>query len=475
MGANSGLAGASVAHGYVSTVNESMTIDVSARIDAAPVTGFQWRVVALCALVALFDGFDIQAMALVAPTLRTDWGLEVTALGPVLSASLAGMMIGMVGLAPFGDRLGRRTLLLAGLALVGVAAIATGFATDTTELMLLRFATGLGIGACLPNATSLTSEYVPAPRRAFFVTMMYSAVPLGAVLGGWLAGPLIAAYGWPAVFFAGGAGPLLLGGFIALGLPESVRFLAGQPGQQAKVAALLAKIEPGFEAPVGAQFVAGGGGGKGSVRELFTEARALLTLMLWTVFFFSLFGMYVLASWLPTVFSGIGWEMAEAIRTVSWFWLGGIFGGLVAGALIDRFGAYRVLVPGFVVAAACTAAIGLAVDSTDNGALVLMVVLIAGFGVVGAQLAMTALAADLYPTSLRSTGIGWGLGVGRMGAVISPIAGGYALAAGWTSSFTFAAAAVPPLVCAVGTLVMARAARVHAARDVPVLIPQESL
>lgn len=454
-------------------------IDVSARIDAAPVGAFQWRVVLLCALVALFDGFDIQAMALVAPTLRNDWGLDVTALGPVLSASLAGMMVGMVAIAPLGDRFGRRTLLLAGLALVGLASIATGLATGTTSLMLLRFVTGLGIGACLPNATSLTSEYVPASRRAFFVTMMYSAVPLGAVVGGWIAGPLIAAFGWPAVFFAGGAGPLLLGGFIALALPESVRFLASQPGRQADVAALLAKLDPDAPLPAGASFTAGGGAGKASARQLFTQGRALLTLMLWTVFFFSLFGMYMLASWLPTVFSGIGWQMADALRTVSWFWLGGIFGGLVAGALIDRFGAYRVLVPGFVVAAACTAAIGLAVDSTSSGALILMVVLVAGFGVVGAQLAMTALAADLYPTILRSTGIGWGLGVGRMGAVISPIAGGYALAAGWSQSFTFAAAAVPPLVCAIATFVMARAAlalaaRAHAARPAP-LVPQESL
>lgn len=455
-------------------------IDVSERIDAAPVGGFQWRIVLLCALVALFDGFDIQAMALVAPTLRTDWGLDVTALGPVLSASLAGMMIGMIALAPLGDRHGRRTLLLAGLGLVGVAAIATGFAQGVNDLMALRFVTGLGIGACLPNATALTSEYVPAPRRAFFVTMMYSAVPLGAVVGGWVAGPLIAAFGWPAVFVAGGLGPLLLGGFIAAGLPESVRFLAGRPGNDARVGAILAKVDRGFVAHAGLRFVAGGGTGTASARQLFTEGRALLTVMLWTVFFFSLFGMYMLASWLPTVFSGIGWPMAEAIRTVSWFWLGGIIGGLVAGALIDRFGAYRVLVPGFVVAAAATAAIGLVVERSGNDMVVLAVVLVAGFGVVGAQLAMTALAADLYPTRLRSTGIGWGLGVGRMGAVISPIAGGYALAAGWSQSGIFAAAAVPPLVCALGTFIIARAARTHAARThaaravLPDLVPQES-
>tara|TARA_R100000501_G_scaffold13654_5_gene25098 strand:+ start:89890 stop:90501 length:612 start_codon:yes stop_codon:yes gene_type:complete len=183
---------------------------------------------------------------------------------------------------------------------------------------------------------------------------------------------------------------------------------------------------------------------------------APLTLLLWGVFFFSLFGMYMLTSWLPTVFVELGWAIDDAIRSVSYFWLGGIAGGLVAGWLIDRYGPYRVLVPGFALAALLTAAIGI---STGDGWRVLAVVLASGFGVVGAQLAMTALAAELYPTHIRSTGVGWGLGIGRVGAVISPIAGGYAVSAQWSQGELFAAAAVPFVICSILALLMGLAAR----------------
>lgn len=433
-----------------------MTISVSERIDGAPVGGYQLRVVVLCALVALLDGLDIQAMGLVTPKLREEWGLDATAFGPVLSASLAGIMVGMMGLGLLGDRFGRRNILLLSFLLVGISSIATGWAGSPGELMVFRFLTGLGIGGCLPNATALTAEYVPAKRRAFFVTLMYSAVPLGGVVGGFIGGPLIAAFGWPAVFYLGGVVPLVLCIAIYLWLPESVRFLATKAGSEPGIGRILERIDDGYVYREGDTFQMASGSSRGSPAQLFSEGRGWTTIMLWVVFFFSLFGMYMLASWLPTVFTQLGWEMSQAIRTVSYFWLGGIFGGLAAGWLIDRYGPYRVLVPGFILAGVLTAAIG---SAGGDGSFVLLVVLACGFGVVGAQLAMTALAADLYPTHIRSTGVGWGLGIGRSGAVLSPIVGGYALAADWSQSELFAAAAVPALVCAGATLLMGIAER----------------
>ena len=438
-----------------------MTISVAEHIDRSPVGPYQLRVVVLCALVALLDGLDIQAMGLVTPKLREEWGLDATAFGPVLSASLAGIMVGMMGLGLLGDKFGRRSLLLASFLLVGLSSIATGWAESPTELMIFRFLTGLGIGGCLPNATALTAEYVPAKRLAFYVTLMYSAVPLGGVVGGLVGGPIIAAYGWPAIFYLGGVVPLLLCVAIYLWLPESVRFLATKPGAEADIGRILGRIDRGYVYKPGDSFSLATGTSKGSLRQLFAEGRGWTTLMLWLVFFFSLFGMYMLASWLPTVFTQLGWEMGDAIRTVSYFWLGGIFGGLVAGWLIDRYGPYRVLVPGFVLAGLLTAAIG---SAGGDGSVVLFLVLACGFGVVGAQLAMTALAADLYPTPIRSTGVGWGLGIGRIGAVLSPIIGGYAVAAHWSQSELFAAAAVPAFVCAAGTALMAAAERRRRAR-----------
>lgn len=433
-----------------------MKINVSELIDRSPVGGFQMRVVLLCALVALLDGLDIQAMALVTPALREEWGLPATAFGPVLSASFAGIMLGMMGFGFLGDRFGRRSVLLVSFVLVGVSSVLTGFATNPQELMIYRLLTGLGIGGCLPNVTALTAEYVPAKRLAFFVTLMYSAVPLGGVVGGYIGGPLIAAYGWPAVFFAGGVVPLILCVAIWFALPESVRFLADKPGSEAKVGRILERIDPGYTYIEGHSFELSGGAAKGSLALLFSEGRALVTLMLWVVFFFSLFGMYMLTSWLPTVFTQLGWPMNQALRSVSYFWMGGILGGLTAGWLIDRYGPYPVLVPGFVLAGLLTAAIGMV---GGEGWLILLVVLLSGFGVVGAQLAMTALAADLYPTSARSTGVGWGLGIGRLGAVISPTVGGYAVSAQWSQSELFAAAAVPAFICAGAVLIMGIAER----------------
>jgi AAHS family 4-hydroxybenzoate transporter-like MFS transporter len=433
-----------------------MAIDVAARINASSVSGYQYRVVAICALVALLDGLDIQAMGLVIPALSEAWGVEPSSFGPVLSASFAGMMIGMMGFGALGDRLGRRVVLLSSFALVGISSIATAFATSQEMLMALRFLTGLGIGGCLPNATALTAEYVPAHRLAFFVTLMYSAVPLGGVIGGYVAGDLIRSFGWQAVFLAGGVIPLVLCFLILFALPESVRFMMARPGNEARIGAILGKIDASYTYTPGDSFVVPPAAGKGSVGQLFSERRAPSTLLLWVIFFFSLFGMYLLASWLPTIFAQFGWPREQAIRSVSYFWLGGIFGGLTAGWLIDRFGPYKVLAPAFLVAAALTATIGL-VDGT--GWLVILVILAAGFGVVGAQLAMTALAADLYPTTARSTGIGWGLGIGRLGAVISPIVGGLVLAAGWSQSELFSTAAVPALICAGGVVLMGLAER----------------
>lgn len=428
-----------------------MAINVSDRINETPVGAFQYRVVAICALVALLDGLDIQAMGLVIPTLSDEWGVASSSFGPVLSASFAGIMVGMLGFGVLGDRFGRRVILLISFALVGFSSTATALATNHEMLMALRFLTGLGIGGCLPNATALTAEYVPANRLAFFVTLMYSAVPLGGVVGGYIASDLIQWFGWQSVFIAGGMVPLILCVIIFFALPESVRFLVRRPGNEARVGNILGKIDRDYTYVPGDSFTVPPGASRSSAGQLFSEGRGPSTLLLWAIFFFSLFGMYLLASWLPTIFTQFGWPREQAIRSVSHFWLGGILGGLVAGWLIDRYGPYRVLTPAFLLAALLTAALGTA---SDSGWLVVLTVLAAGFGVVGAQLAMTALAADLYPTTARSTGVGWGLGIGRLGAVISPTAGGLALAAGWTQWELFAAAAIPALICAGGTFLM---------------------
>jgi len=430
----------------------SMKVNVSELIDRSPVRGFQWLVVLLCGLVALMDGFDIQTMAFVTPRLTAEWDLPRSAFGPVLSSSFAGIMAGTMVLGLVGDRFGRRRTLIWSFLFVGLASLATAWATSVEQLMLLRFLTGAGIGGCLPNATALTAEYVPSRRVGFFVTLMYSAVPLGGVLGGFVAGDLIARFGWGAVFVAGGVLPLAIAAVLWAWLPESPRFLAVRPGAEAQLGRIFQRIDPSYRRHADDAFVVASGGSKGSLAGLFAEGRAPLTTVIWIVFFFGLFGMYLLTSWLPTVFTDAGWPMAQAIRAVSVFQLGGVVGGLLAGRLVDRYGPYPVLGLLFVFAAGTTLAVGVVAAPPQQ---TLVLVALAGFGVVGAQLGMTALAASAYPTAARSTGVGWALGVGRFGAVVSPTLGGYAISAGWSQPTLFLCAAVPSLVCAIAVLVLA--------------------
>lgn len=428
-----------------------MKVNVSELIDRAPVRGFQWLVVALCGLVALMDGFDIQTMAFVTPSLAAEWNLPKSAFGPVLSASFAGIMVGTMALGLLGDRFGRRRTLIWSFLFVGFASIATAWASSPEELMLLRFLTGAGIGGCLPNATALTAEYVPARRVGLFVTLMYSAVPLGGVLGGFVAGDVIARFGWGAVFVAGGVLPLAIGAALWAWLPESPRFLAVRPGAEVALGRILERIDPGYRHRLNHSFVVDGGAAKGSLAGLFADGRAALTAVIWIVFFFGLFGMYLLTSWLPTVFTEAGWPMAKAIRTVSLFQMGGVVGGLIAGRLVDRYGPYAVLGPLFALAAVATFAVGAV---TGPALQTLTLVAVAGFGVVGAQLGMTALAASVYPTNVRSTGVGWALGVGRFGAVVSPTLGGYAITAGWSQPALFLCAAIPSAICCAAVLAL---------------------
>jgi AAHS family 4-hydroxybenzoate transporter-like MFS transporter len=437
-----------------------MHLNVSEVIDRSPVGSLQWRVVVLCALVALLDGLDIQTMALVTPVVAADWGLPASGFGLVLSATFAGIMGGALVGGLLGDRFGRRMVLILAFVLVGLTSILTAFAETPEQLMLFRLLTGFGIGACMPNFTALTAEYVPAKRVGFFVTLMYSAVPLGGVAGGYLAPGVIAAFGWEAVFIVGGAIPLVIALALLLWLPESIRFLVNRGADDAKVGAYLERIDRGYRYDPSHTFEVHQRPKGGSLPVLFTEGRTLVTLLLWLVFFFSLFGMYLLVSWLPTVFAAQGWPRAQAIQSASNFQLGGIVGGITLGWLIDRFGPYPVLTPAFLAAALLTAAIGV----VGGGLGVIMVVIaLSGFAIVGAQLGMTALAATIYPTSARSTGVGWALGIGRSGAVISPMVGGMALAAGWDRQALFAGAAVAPFLCALAILALWAASRRQAA------------
>lgn len=330
----------------------------------------------------------------------------------------------------------------------GVGSLLTAMATTIEALSVFRVLTGLGMGGAMPNAIALTSEYMPARHRSMAVTAMICGFSLGAAVGGFVAAALIPRYGWQAVFVAGGVTPLLIAAVAAAVLPESIRFLLLRGNRPDEAARSLARIAPGVEVPRalltgGVAGLEADGGGAGRIRDLFTEGRAPVTVLIWVVYFMNLLNLYFLNSWLPTIMSDAGIPVETAIRVTALFQVGGIAGALVLGRVLDRYRSFRVLAVCFLWAAVWVFLTGEAGASVP---LLIVAMLAAGVGVIGGQNASHALSAEFYPTAVRSTGVGWALGIGRIGSIIGPIVGGYLLAQGGGARHVFWAAAVPALV-----------------------------
>lgn len=428
----------------------STSYDVTAAIDRLPVSRFQVIAIVLCALVALLDGFDTQMIAFVAPVIAREWSVDVAAFGPIFGAGLLGLTVGTLVLGPVADRIGRRAVIIWSTITFGVFALATVLATDLTSLFVLRFLTGLGLGGAMPNIIALTSEYTPQRSRATLVTLMYIGFPFGAVLGGAVSAQLIAAYGWHAVFYLGGVLPLVLAPVLYAWLPESIKFQILRGKDPQAVAAIVRRIDPARLE--GQRIVVAEEQHDGlPIRHLFTEGRAAGTLLLWVVFFCNLLMLYFLINWLPAVLRQAGLPVERAIIATVLLNAGGIVGGLALGWCVDRRGPYALLTAAFVLAAVCVALIG-AVGSSIP--LIMTVVFVAGFFVIGSQFCMNALAAAFYPTGIRATGVGWALGIGRIGSIVGPVVGGWVIALGWDASQLFLAAAAPALLSSLAVLLI---------------------
>ncbi|MBV8512653.1 MAG: MFS transporter, partial [Xanthobacteraceae bacterium] len=303
------------------------------------------------------------------------------------------------------------------------------------------------LGAAMPNAIALVSEYSPRRHHAIMVMAMFCGFSLGAALGGLVAGLLVPAFGWPSVFVFGGIVPLLLVPFFWIALPESVRFLLIRDARDPRINAIVERLAG---TPVRAGYFTIGEERHEAftVVQLFTHGRSLATLLLWVVFFMNLLNLYFLSNWLPTLIHDMGISISTAAFTSALFQIGGTVAPFLLGWLIDRHGFHSVLVVTYLLAAGAIALLG----SVGSGlSLLMLTVFAAGFCVVGAQSGSNALAASLYPTSVRSTGVGWALGIGRIGSVIGPVVGGIMLAQHWDRPELFLFGAIPAL-CAMAAV-----------------------
>jgi len=428
-------------------------IDLADFIDRQPVGRFQLRLLLGCAAVLFLDGFDTQAIGYVAPALAKEWGLSKGALGPVFSAGLFGLMIGALVFGPLADRIGRKKIIVLSTLAFGLGALITAVVSDLNALLVIRFLTGLGLGGAMPNAIAMTAEFNPQRRRATMVMFMFCCFSMGAALGGLLAAWLIPQFGWRAVFIVGGLAPLLMVPILILRLPESVRFLATRGHAPERVAALLRQISPRTAFAPGVEFVVREAHLAGlPVAHLFREGRTPVTLLLWVVFFMSLLDIYFLANWLPTVLNDLGASVSKAVLIGSMLQVGGVVGTFALGSVIDRF-SFRALALVYFVAVFAVGAIG---QLGHSALLVSLAIFAAGFCVVGGQIAANALAAGFYPTSVRATGVGWALGMGRVGSIVGPLVGGMLLAAKWSTAAVFLAAAGAALCAALAAFGLSR-------------------
>ncbi len=435
-------------------------VNVSQVMDGAPFGPTQWLVALWCAALSTLDGFDNAVMAYVAPVIGPAWGVSGPAFGPVFGFGVAGAMVGSLCAGLLADRFGRRALILLSTLVFGSGMLVTAMATTLSQLCVLRFLTGLGVGGLIPNVIALTAEFAPQRNRHTTTSVMTLGFALGAGGGGFVGAALIPRFGWQAMFVLGGLLPLLCLPWVHRFLPESVRFLASRGSNPKEVAKILNVVVPGSAYSGDEEFIVDDRTkGAAGVRQLFSEGRGIDTALLWFIFFSNMIVMFFLNNWLPTIFRQAGVPVETALRVsgcVSW---GGILGTLVFGPMVERVGVPRVVSVLYLGAAALVFLIGM-VDAKLSAMWV--IVLATGACVVGAQSLINALAATQYPTPIRSTGVGWAFGVGRIGAICGPVVGGLLLAAHISPNRLFAGIAVPALMGSVAMHVLGRRTRTAA-------------
>ena len=431
------------------------TLDIVAVMDGARISPFIIAMVALCAGVSFLDGFDILAISYVAPVIGQAWSLSKEAFGPIFAAHYVGAAAGAVFFGWYADRYGRRNGVIIPTALFGVFALATVYAYDFKSLFIFRVLIGIGLGGALSNAIAMVAEGAPQRSRATLVSIMYAAFPLGGVLGGPLAAAIIPRFGWPSVFVVGGVLPLLLAVALALWLKESIRFLVVSGAPAGRIAGVLNRLTGSSAYRAEATFVMGQQRDERlssrPTREIFSKNYLRATVMLCLAAFVSQLIIVYVVTWMPLVMASIGMPVTKAILASVAYSVGGIFGALGLAQIIDKRRSYGWLIATYFVSAVAVAGIGY--SAADWYAL-LAVTAFTGLLTVGANIVLSAYATTFYPTNIRSTGIGWVVGWGRIGAIAGALFGTALVKAGLSIEAGYAVAAVPAVIGGIAVMLV---------------------
>jgi MFS transporter, AAHS family, 4-hydroxybenzoate transporter len=419
-------------------------VNITQLIDGRPFSRLATLVLIQCAIIILLDGADSIGIGLTAPSIAQSIGVSMASFGPIFAIGQAGVMIGALLLGPLADRVGRKSMIIGATAGFGLFTLLTAFCTSYEQLFLCRLLAGLGLGGVTPNAVALTSEYAPKTSRSSVVAVMWAAFPLGGVCIGLLSAYLIPSFGWQSVLIVGGIVPLIVCAIALVGLPESLAFLATRGLATSNIRTILGRLAHDVPTTADTRFSVDEKKLAGlPIKHLFIGGRAMTTLLLWVTCFTSFLILIFTISWIPALLRANGVSMAQVGFAIALHSIGSAIGSGSIGRIMDRIGTYSVLLTAFGIAAVATAALGFAVSSFWQLA---VVIALSGCFAGASQAGVIALAAVTYPVAVRSTGVGWAFAAGRLGAVVGPLVGGVMLGWSWPTGLILLMIAVPALI-----------------------------
>ncbi|MDO7540835.1 aromatic acid/H+ symport family MFS transporter [Acinetobacter nosocomialis] len=422
---------------------DTSKVNINELIDKASFTSFHWKVLIWCLLIIIFDGYDLVIYGVALPLLMQQWSLTAVEAGLLASAALFGMMFGAMIFGTLSDKLGRKKTILICVTLFSGFTFIGAFAKGPTEFAILRFIAGLGIGGVMPNVVALMTEYAPKKIRSTLVAIMFSGYAIGgmtsALLGAWLVKDM----GWQIMFLLAGI-PLLLLPLIWKFLPESLAFLV-KSNQSEQAKSIVSKIAPQTQVNANTELVLNESTTtEAPVRALFQQGRTFSTFMFWIAFFMCLLMVYALGSWLPKLMLQAGYSLGASMLFLFALNIGGMVGAIGGGALADRFHLKPVITIMFIVGSAALILLGI----NSPQFILYSLIAIAGAATIGSQILLYTFVAQFYPTALRSTGMGWASGIGRIGAIIGPVLTGALLTFELPHQMNFLAIAIPGVIAA---------------------------
>ena len=410
-------------------------------------TQVQYFSIAICFLMSVLDGMDVLVVSYCAPAIAEDLNLGPKTLGFVFSAGLIGMAIGAIFLAPFADKFGRKKLILASAFIMGFSVLLTAYSGNISQLILMRLVSGLGIGCMLATTATLTSENVLNNSKDFWVSLVISGYPVGAVVSGYVAAAVIPSYGWESMFVFAGLTTLFTIPLIFFFLSESPQFyLKKQPqGALAKANKILIKMN--FKPLDSLPKIGLRANNKSLVSQLFLDKYKISTLQLWAALFFAFGCLYFLISWIPKLATDAGLSIELAIYAGTIFNVGAFFGIVLQGYFSSKIGLKKTISFFLLLTFLLMASFKLFVG-TD---ILLLVYFLLGFSLQGGFVGLYSVAARLYPTEFKTTGVGWAIGMGRIGGILAPLIGGFFISIGLSLSANFFIFSIPALFASVLT------------------------